>query len=487
MAPEAIRGWNIGRDTVAGVFFVGALLLPWNLYFGFGIPGSHPAVFAALDLATLFGMLSIALTYAGRWRIFGAHFRPARTGRLRLWLNVPYLLLVFGFVVFDVAQTVRYGGSAHVPGGLGPGAWLGIAGALLAAQPVLTGSAADDRFAKLLLAARALAYASMVGAGLSVLFNLYWRIRYALPGPGTADGFGSQQVAIIVTALVYAVVAWVAVFVASRWILQRGRPARIATMLLGGATLVAGILVWVLPAGRYIDGFHGIAQNTSTAGVGFEGYLVWAAAAAIIVVPALRPSATTPSIGTDIWLAVTRKLLVLIVVWSVGSAVIRGTDLMAAAVLRLSYSPYDSAAMAAFDLVTAVLAVWLCLNVTNRSLPSAALWSTSAVLFGFTIARIVVGVGLAPRLPAAQRVTALANPVYGNGFAQQITSVFDVVLCGLALGILVVAIVITRLPATRPTPRIFRRAGTPRRLPAGGPKIYRAAPDDAARHGRHEA
>ena len=59
------------------------------------------------------------------------------------------------------------------------------------------------------------------------------------------------------------------------------KASRLATVALGTSTLVAGIVVWVLPVGRDIDAFHGIAQNTSTAGVGFEGYLAWAAAAAI--------------------------------------------------------------------------------------------------------------------------------------------------------------------------------------------------------------
>lgn len=458
-----MRGWKIGRDTAAGVFLAGALLLPWNLYFGFGVPGSDPRVFAALGVATVLALGSLAVT-----------------GRLRLGLCAPYLLLVCGFVLFDVVQTVRHGGSAHIPGGLGPGGWLGIAGAVLAAQPVLTGPADAGRLPT--LTTRVLAYASIIGAGLSVLFNLYWRIRYALSGTGAAAGFGKQQLAIIATALVYGVVAWVAVFVGSRWILHRSKPALIATTLLGASTLIGGILVWLLPVGRYIDGFHGIAQNTSTAGVGFEGYLVWAAAAAISVATALRPPGSAFT-----WLAATRKLLLLIVIWSFGSALMRGTDLMAAAMLGLSYSPYDSAAMAAFDLVAAVLALWLYLNLTNRALPPTALWSTCAILFGFTIARIVVGVGLAPRLRASQRMTALANPVYGNGFAQQITSLFDVVLCCLALCALVITIVVARLPASRaPSPRIFRRPQATPPAPAEGPKIFRSEPDPAQR-GRHEA
>lgn len=110
-----------------------------------------------------------------------------------------------------------------------------------------------------------------------------------------------------------------------------------------------------------------------------------------------------------------------------------------------------------------------------------------AVLFGFAVSRVVVGVGLASRFGDSQRSVALANPVYGNDLAQQITSTFDVVLCALALCCLVVAIVV--VPQYRmavgdasepPSPRIFRSAES------HAPRIFRKT-DIPAPHGRHEA
>lgn len=474
MISQSTRRWKISRDVGAGMLLCGAAVLPWNLYFGVGIPGSRAWLFAALGLATLLSLGSIAATSAAR---------------LRLGLNAPYLLLVLCFAAFDVVQTVRYGGSARPPGGVGPGAWLGAAGALLAAQPVTAGTD-DDLPPGWLRPARILGYASLGAAGLSVLFNLYWRVKYALPGSDDAGGFGEQHVAIITTAVVYGAVAWAAVFVASRWILQQGKPSHLAVIVLAGSTLAAGLLVWGLPIGRVIDGFHGIAQNTSTAGVGFEGYLVWAAAAAIFAVPTLRSSVAAP----EIWLAAVRKALLLIIAWCFGSALMRITDLVVAVTLDLARSPYDSAAMAAFDVVTAVVAVWLRINLTNRSLPPAAIWSMCAILFGFTISRVVVGVGLAPRLTDSQRAAAPAHPVYGNGLEQQITSTFDVVLCAMALCGLAVAIVTARRPAagkpsrrrSAPSPRIFRTEAATRRLSSTVPKIHRAE-DSSKKSGRHGA
>ena len=57
------------------------------------------------------------------------------------------------------------------------------------------------------------------------------------------------------------------------------------------------------------------------------------------------------------------------------------------------------------------------------------------------ISRVVVGVVLAPRFQEPPNGGGWANPVYGNNLAQQITSTFDVALCGLALGILAAAII----------------------------------------------
>nr|WP_252980130.1 hypothetical protein [Mycobacterium riyadhense] len=48
-------------------------------------------------------------------------FQPCHGRRLRIALNIPYLLLVLAFVGYDAFQTIRSGGTVHVPGGVGPG------------------------------------------------------------------------------------------------------------------------------------------------------------------------------------------------------------------------------------------------------------------------------------------------------------------------------------------------------------------------------
>jgi hypothetical protein len=466
-AGQPTRRWNVVSDLIAAALLVIALVLPWNLYSGVGIPGSSTTLLAVLFAVTLLSLISVAV--AGSRRSSGARFNAAAANRLRLWLNVPYLLLVLVFVGFDAFETVRFGGTVTVPGGVGPGAWLGIAGALLSAQPAITGAAADDeKFSGWLRSARIIGYASMLLALLSFGFNLCWRVKYALTDVAGSSGFGKQNIAVIATAVVYGVVALVAVLVASRWLLRSTTASRLATVALGASTLAAGIIVWSLPVGRDVDAFHGIAQNTSTAGVGFEGYLAWAAATAIFAPRTLlalfgdRARSTTEE---NAWRAAARNGLLLIVVWCLGSMVMRITDLVVGVVLNYPYSRYDSLVMAGFDLCTAVLAIWLRVNLANDAVSARLISSLCGLVATLSISRVVVGVALAPRFeempnPAAQ------NPVYGNNLAQQITSTFDVALCGLALCILAAAIITGHLTG-RPVRRQKRGAARKRAVAAG--------------------
>src|SRR6185437_11481063 len=182
-AGVAGRRWPIVSDLTAVALLVVALFLPWNLYFGVGIPDSSAALFAVLLAVTVLAVAADAA--AGSWRSAGARFNPASAARLRLALNVPYLLLVLAFVAFDAYETVRFGGTVNVPGGVGPGAWAGVAGSLLSAQAVPAGPVpAGDEYTRWHRSARIIGAVSMLAAVLSFGFNLYWRVRYALQSAG---------------------------------------------------------------------------------------------------------------------------------------------------------------------------------------------------------------------------------------------------------------------------------------------------------------
>ena len=157
---------------------------------------------------------------------------------------------------------------------------------------------------------------------------------------------------------------------------------------------------------------------------------------------ALPRVVTNHQVDRGVWRVAARKGLLLIAIWCLASVLMRATDVIVAAVLHLSRTPYDSAAMAAFDVVTAALAMWLSLNLVNRRLPVAVISSLCGVLLVLSASRIVLGIALSPRI--AGTPAGVGNPVYGNNLAQQITSTFDVVLSGLALCIFAVAIITAR-------------------------------------------
>jgi hypothetical protein len=248
---------------------------------------------------------------------------------------------------------------------------------------------------------------------------------------------------------------------------------------LGASTLVAGIIVWFLPVGRDIDAFHGIAQNTSTAGVGFEGYLAWAAAGALFLPRTLFGRAGTASSEETAWRTAARTGLLLITVWCLGSMAMRITDLAVAVSLDYPYSRYDSVVLAVFDAATAALAIWLRITLRNDSASPRLITTVSGLVATLSISRVIVGVVLAPRFLEAPNATQ--NPVYGNDLAQQITSTFDVALSALALCILAAAIITGHFSDRRRRRRAARRhavaqnaAAPTTRIPTG------AAPPSAA-------
>ncbi|WP_019971816.1 hypothetical protein [Mycobacterium sp. 141] len=437
-APAVARSARVGyvptranrmRDGFAVGLLVLALLLPWNLEFGVGVPDSDVTTFVVLAVVTLLAVVAALTPHLGPLRLNAANPDVRRTGRIRLGLSLAYLVVVIGFVAFHLMQTVHIGGTGAVPPGVGPGMLLGIAGALLAAQPPITSiTIEDNKFRRWYAVARVIGFVSIALATLSVAFNLYWRLRYLFV---TDVAFGDHDVAVIVTTLLYGAEAMIALVIASRWLTERTAAARLATTAIGVSGAVAATAVWILGIGRDIDAFHGIAENTSTAAVGYEGYLAWAAAAAIVApttlyaVLLIKP----PTIGA--YRGAAQKCLTLIAFWSFAAAVLRITDYVIALSLDLPRALYDSVAMTVFSLVTGFIARWVHSQLGKGVVSATIAAAFSAVLFVFTVADVAIGVALAPRYaepaPAA---------IYGNNLAQQITSTFDVAVCVLSLTVL---------------------------------------------------
>jgi hypothetical protein len=421
---------NTVRDGVAVSLLVLALLLPWNLDFGLGVPGGNGPLFGLVAVVTLLALAAALAPHVGPLRLTAPQPDVRRTSRIRLLLSVPYLIVAIGFVAYHLVQTVRDGGTGLVPPGVGPGLIVGIGGAMLAAQPPITSITIEDNgFRRWYAVARVLGAVSIALATLAVAFNLYWRLRYLFV---TTVAFGGHDVAVIISTLLYGAEAMIALVIASRWLIEKSAAARLATTALGASAALAATLVWILPIGRDIDAFHGIAQNTSTAAVGYEGYLFWAAAAAIVAPTTLYAVflIKPPTMGA--YRSAAQKCLIIIAFWALAAAGLRVVDYLIALSLDLPRALFDSVAMTAFNVITGVIAWWLQRQLGRGAASPTVIAAFSGVLFVFTVANLAIGFALAPRYAAPP-----PDAIYGNNLAQQITSTFDVVICGLSLTVLV--------------------------------------------------
>ena len=386
-AAPALSGPGVGylpmranriRDGLAAALLVVAALLPWNLEFGVGLPGTGALVFSGVVVVTLLSVGAALAPYLGPWALTATTVSARPTARARFWLSVPYFVGVLGFLVFHLVQTVRDGGTGAVPPGVGPGMSLGLAGALLAAQPVITSTTLEHNdFGRWYAAARGIGVASIALAALAVTFNLFWRLRYLFV---TDVELGGHDVAVVVTTLLYGAVAMIALVIGSLWLVQRTAAARLATTALGVSAGLASTLVWLASIGRDVDAFHGIAENTSTAAVGYEGYLGWAAAAAIVAPTTLYAVFLIKPPTLAVYRGAALKCLTLIGFWSFAAAGLRVTDYLIAVSLDLPHRAYDSFALTAFNVVTGCIAAWLKHQLAKGGLTSTVIAAFSGVL-----------------------------------------------------------------------------------------------------------
>ena len=118
------------RDAGALLLLLISLALPWmfstdtySMSESIGATGRIEVI-----LITLLSLFSLSLTYLLRAGVFGPGVGLAQIWLIRLLVNVPYALLVLGFMLVDVFSTDQ-------TTGLGYAAAFGLAGAFLAAQP----------------------------------------------------------------------------------------------------------------------------------------------------------------------------------------------------------------------------------------------------------------------------------------------------------------------------------------------------------------
>lgn len=389
---SAPSGRNFGRDLFGAVFLLVALFLPWNVRFGFGVDGSNTTAYVVLVAVTLLSLASIAVP-------------PAK---LRLALNIGYLLFVAFIVVGDTVFSVIFGAVDTIPPGVGPGAWVGVAGSLLCAQPRL-GDIDDVAARRWFTASRVLGFVALAFGVQSFLFNMFWRVQ-SLSSAAAIDAGGAQRAGFVASAAVYGLMSLAAVAIAAFWMIKNTDASRLAIVALGASTLVTALVVWASDRGLGIVPFRGAVNNT-TAGIGFQGYLIWTATAAIVAPVTLRNVLSRKPIDTSPWREALRHCVTLIGMWSVGQIAVRLVYLALAAAGDVSLSASVTTTLIAINVATAGLALWLRIMLKSTTVTMLAVLLCAA-LFVLTDARVVAEIMLT---------------------AAHITATFHVVLCILAL------------------------------------------------------
>ncbi len=117
----AVAGQDIVRDSLAALILLVSLTLPWG-----GTSRSAGASHIDVLLVTLVSLISLALPYFARAGVFPEGWTVARTRLVRLLAAVPYTIVVIIYLTLTATRT---------SGSVGAGLVVGLAGAMLAAQP----------------------------------------------------------------------------------------------------------------------------------------------------------------------------------------------------------------------------------------------------------------------------------------------------------------------------------------------------------------
>ena len=271
------------RDGVAALLLLVSLALPWDV--------AHRASDKIeVVLLTILSLLTLALPYLARTGVLPTTWTVHTTRRVRLLANAPYVLLVGVYLVVDV---VGGGDLGDGWGGVGSAAALGLAGALLAAQPRESelGPRDQDRAVtdRWLLALLVVAAVLVLAVLLTVVLTL----------TGTRLGGALLVLLVLVSAVFVLALAGLPTY--GTW--RRSEAARLTLVGLGVILAVAFVLG---------SGNNGLVTIESTHGGRF-GLVLVPALAAIAAAPAVHRAMTAADPVTT-WVRVAVHALDLVLV-----------------------------------------------------------------------------------------------------------------------------------------------------------------------------
>ena len=337
---EDIRIGDYTRDGTAAVLLFVSFFLPWSATVAITRVGSS-ALVVLLVLPTLLSLVSLSLPYVARLGMLGPNWNVGQIRVLRLVANGPLIATAVGLVVYDVIRGMfRFSESSSIftGNGVGAGAWFGLAGALLAAQPRAAEIRIDPRTAPRWLAlVKPLVFvawgSSVASALLALIYILVSASRYRYyDGPQTFES--------LIVLFVSSAVPIVVVGVAAVGLARRFASWRLTIAALGIALLAAGLL-HSISEGTSVELFHTVTASP------YYGITFLIAAAAITFIPFGVASVGDGTHPGYVWLAAARNGMLLIAVWSFGV----GFSQIAMAATQFGIVPWGDA------LVLAVLAI----------------------------------------------------------------------------------------------------------------------------------
>ncbi len=344
---QDIRIGDYTRDGTAAVLLFVSFFLPWSMTVGITRVGSSGLV-ALIVLPILLSLVSLSLPYVARLGMLGPNWNVGQIRVLRLVANAPLLSAVVGLVVYDVIRGMfRFSESSSIftGNGVGAGAWFGLAGALLAAQPRAAEIRIDPRTAPRWLAlVKPLVFvawgSSVASALLALIYILVSASRYRYyDGPQTFES--------LIVLFVSSAVPIVVVGVAAVGLARRFASWRLTIAALGIALLAAGLL-HSISEGTSVELFHTVTASP------YYGITFLIAAAAITFIPFGVASVGDGTHPGYVWLAAARNGMLLIAVWSFGV----GFSQIAMAATQFGIVPWgDALVLAVLAILVAILAV----------------------------------------------------------------------------------------------------------------------------------
>ncbi|WP_072804109.1 DUF7937 domain-containing protein [Rhodococcoides yunnanense] len=335
------------RDGVAAILLFVSFFLPWTTAFGIARGGSG-GIIALVVLVTILSLASLGLPYLARLGMLGQNWQVGQVRVLRLVANGPFLVTVIAFLGYDVIRGLfRFSETSSVfsGDGIGSAAWIGLAGALLAAQPRAAELRIDPRSAPRWLGwIKPLMFVATGFAVLSGLLGLIF-VLVTLNRYGYTDGAATLQSLVVV--LVSSAVPVAVLGTVSAGLARRFGSWRLTVAGFGVALLVAGFFL-------SFDDLASVELFLTVTVYPYYSVTFWVAAAAIAFLPFGVPAAADASHGGYVWLEAARNGLRIIAVWSFGTAL---TQIALAATDFGIVSVGESIALAAFSVLIGVLAV----------------------------------------------------------------------------------------------------------------------------------